>query len=47
MSTFHYLYIKAVCKLCTCCIRMNIISGSLAKESRLLALGGKLERVHS
>ena len=42
MGGFHNLYPEAVCKLHICCVRMNIISGSLAKGGGLLALGGKL-----
>ena len=45
MGGFHnlHVYSEAVCKLHICCVRMNIIPGSLAKGGGgLLALGGKL-----
>ena len=42
--TFHSLYFGAVCKLHTCCIRMNIICESLAKGREIVLIGRRVRK---
>ena len=41
VRAFHSLYFKADCKLHTFCIRLNIISGTLAKGKGIACIGRK------
>ena len=52
MAGFYNLYSEAVCKLHIFCVRMNIISGSLANGGGgggggIVCIGKKVIRVHS
>ena len=42
--TFHSLYFEAVCKLRTCCIRMNIICESLARGRGIVCIGRRVRK---
>ena len=44
VRAFHSLYFEAVCKLHTCCIRMNIICESLTKGRGIACIGRRVRK---